>query len=456
MKFRNEFLLISLLLAVAVPTLASNGMNMIGFGSESVAMGGADLALTDNPCSMNINPAGIAQSNNALFEFGLSPMNPSLTHTDAMGNNRSDQLDRYPVPFIGYTHPLRRVTLGIGLFVQGGMGAEYQDLRTPFSMMAGSGQMAPDFFAGDVIPAGDTTQTRLAHAKLTPTVAWRVHPKVTMGVTLNVSQVQADMKLLPETSVMADLDRSGVTGDSPSDAFFGIHLRDASATGYGLKFGAQFKSGPLSLAGAYSTKTDLDLEDGTLTLNMSSMGLGRVNYDATMSNFAWPQQAGLGMAYQISPRVVLAGDVDWVDWADAIETVTIELSNPDVPVAPTQKRRIALPMNWEEQWVWALGAAITPARDWVVRMGYNHGNSPVPASTLKPLFPAIAEDHVTAGFGVTKKDWTYGLALEYVLENTLTNNSNGPTNLFGPGSQETLSQFVAHFQVRRTLNGRTR
>lgn len=455
MKTSHAFFLTSLLLFVAVPILASNGMNMIGFGAESVGMGGADLALTDNPCSMNINPAGILQPENALFEFGLSPMSPSLTHTDAMGNNREDQLQRYPIPFIGYTHPLRRVTLGIGLFVQGGMGAEYRDLSTPFSVMANSGRLPVGFFDGDVIPAGDDTQTRIAHAKLTPTVAWRVNPKMTMGVTLNVSQVQADMKLLPETSVMADLDQSGVTGDSPGDAFFGIHMRDASATGYGLKFGAQFKHGPLSLAGAYSTKTDLDLEDGTLTMNMTSIGLGKVNYDATMSNFAWPQQAGLGMAYQVSPRVQLAGDLDWIDWANAIEKVTIELSNPDVPVAPAS-RQIALPMNWENQWVWALGAAVTPAPDWVVRMGYNHGDSPVPASTLRPLFPAIAEDHFTAGFGVTKKDWTYGLALEYVLENTLTNNSNGPTNLFGPGSQETLSQFVAHFQVRRTLNARTR
>ena len=43
-----------LLLAVHVAS-AANGMNMIGFGAESVAMGGADLAVTDSPSSMNIN-----------------------------------------------------------------------------------------------------------------------------------------------------------------------------------------------------------------------------------------------------------------------------------------------------------------------------------------------------------------------------------------------------------------
>jgi len=446
----HRVLLGATILLLALPVLASNGMNMIGFGAESVAMGGADLATTGSPCSMNINPAGIAHLERPEFEFGLSPMSPSLTHTDGMGNNRTDSLDRYPVPYVGYTHPLRKVTLGIGLFVQGGMGAEYQDLSTPFSAMLNSGQLPPGFFDGDVIPAGDDTQTKIAHAKLTPTVAWHVRPKVTLGVTLNVSEVQADMMLFPETSVMADMDQSGVIGDSPSDAFFGMRLQDASATGFGLKFGVQYKDGPLSVAGAYSTKTDLDLDGGTVTMNMTAMGMGKVNYDAAMVDFAWPQQVGVGLAYQVSPRILLAGDVDWIDWADAIDTVAIELSNPDQPMAPAS-RRIPFQMNWENQWVGALGAAVTPAPDWVVRMGYNHGDTPVPASTLKPLFPAIGEDHVTAGFGVTKKDWTFDLALEYVLENQLTNYSSGPGNIFGPGSQETLSHFAAHFMVRRAL-----
>ena len=50
---------------------AANGMNMIGFGAESVAMGGADLAVTDNPSSMNINPAGLAWCVLPEFDLGV-------------------------------------------------------------------------------------------------------------------------------------------------------------------------------------------------------------------------------------------------------------------------------------------------------------------------------------------------------------------------------------------------
>ena len=45
MKTRPAILGASLLLLAALPAHAANGMNMIGFGAESVAMGGADLAL---------------------------------------------------------------------------------------------------------------------------------------------------------------------------------------------------------------------------------------------------------------------------------------------------------------------------------------------------------------------------------------------------------------------------
>ena len=86
-------------------------------------------------------------------------------------------------------------------------------------------------------------------------------------------------------------------------------------------------------------------------------------------------------------------------------------------------------------------------------MDLNHGDTPVPNDTLRPLFPAIAESHVTGGFGVDKGPWTFDLGLEYVIESEKTNNNSDPTvNPFGPGSTETLSQFMVHFMMRRSFS----
>jgi long-chain fatty acid transport protein len=378
--------------------------------------------------------------------LGLSLLRPSLNHSDRFGNDREDVLQRYPVPFVAYVHPVRDMTFGVGLFVQGGLGAEYTGLTTPFAAMAT--QVPPAFFNGDLVPSTDNTLTKIMHAKLTPTAAWRVNPALTVGANLNVSYARAEMKLFPGTSVMADLDRSGTEGDSPRDFFSGMHVKDMSSFGYGLRVGLQYKFGALALGGAFCTETSLDFDGGTMTMNLSSLGLGNVHYDAEASGLAWPAQAGLGAAYRVNPQFMIAADVDWVNWSGAIETLKIKINNPDVPVAPPS-REIPFQMDWTDQWVWAVGVELTPAPDWAIRLGYNHGDTPVPEATLKPLFPAIAEDHLTGGVGVTRGRWTFDLGLEYVLETDKTASGLDPmANPFGQGSQETLSQLVGQLMAR--------
>jgi len=42
------------------PARANNGLNFIGVGLESFAMGGADLAVSRDPLALSTNPAGLA------------------------------------------------------------------------------------------------------------------------------------------------------------------------------------------------------------------------------------------------------------------------------------------------------------------------------------------------------------------------------------------------------------
>jgi len=231
-----------------------------------------------------------------------------------------------------------------------------------------------------------------------------------------------------------------------------MEMEGLSGLGLGLRVGAQYTQGALSLGGSYVTKTSLDPDGGSLTLNLTALGLGKVTYDAALTGFSWPRQVGLGTAYRVTDRLLLAGDLDWVQWSDAIETVKIHGENPDHPMAPPEQE-IPFRMDWKDQWVWSIGAEVTPADRWAFRAGYNHGKSPIPDSTLRPLFPAIGEDHLTGGCGFTTGPWTFDVALEYVLETSQRNDSTDPAlNPFGPGSQETLSQFMAHFMLRYALS----
>jgi long-chain fatty acid transport protein len=235
-----------------------------------------------------------------------------------------------------------------------------------------------------------------------------------------------------------------------------MDLEDTDSIGYGLRTGFQFQRGDLELGGSYFTETALDLDGGTMTLNLSALGLEKVDYDARIDGFNWPRRAGIGFGYRLNPSFLVAGDLEWIDWSSAINTLSIAMSNPDHPMAPPT-RVIPFRMDWHDQWVYAMGMEMIPAPDLAIRLGYNHGDAPIPESTLRPLFPAIAEDHVTAGLGVSKRDWTFDLTLEYVLETETTNlSSDAALNPFGPGSTEQLSQFVAHLMVRKVVGADTR
>jgi long-chain fatty acid transport protein len=58
-------------------------------------------------------------------------------------------------------------------------------------------------------------------------------------------------------------------------------------------------------------------------------------------------------------------------------------------------------MGWSDQWVFKVGAQVSPTPSLKLRAGYDYGKMPLDASRAfeNLAFPAIAEHHVTAGVG---------------------------------------------------------
>lgn len=62
------------------------------------------------------------------------------------------------------------------------------------------------------------------------------------------------------------------------------------------------------------------------------------------------------------------------------------------------------------------------------RLGYSHGDQPIPTSELvfNILAPAVIEDHVTFGFTrQTGKDSEFNFAVMHALENSVSGNPTG-------------------------------
>lgn len=416
---------IALLWLLPARVHGGNGLDMIGFGTESVGMGGADLAVARDTTAMNTNPAGLARiSGNALDIYAAAAYPLSVVHRDRFGNDAEVSNRLIALASGGYA---RRIgdgpfTMGFGIFAQGGAGNVFRELVTPFGTR-------------------DELSSQLRIGKATPTIAWKAGDSLSLGASLQVVYADIRQKAFPETSVFDPAD--------PARTFFGTEVKGMDGFGYGVKLGAMYKiNDRVILGAAYTNKMNILFRGGKVIANMSSAGLGKVTYrDARIEGMSLPQELGLGIAVRVAKPLLLAAEVNWIDWSGALKTSTLRASNPDSPGAPPS---LALPstLDWKDQYVIAVGAAYDLTDKAVLRAGYNYGRNPIPSNTLSPLLDPIGEKTITFGGGYSfSKTWQANAAVEYTMRNRVK--YDNPELPFGPGAEEEQEVIALHIMLSR-------
>jgi len=407
------------------PALATNGMYLTGYGPETQARGGANIAISDRTLALNFNPAGIAQLQGNHTAASMSVMAPALEYGNRI-NRTTDADDRlFPLPAVAYVRAGNDTpwTWGFGVVAQGGMGATFEGTNTYFGTV-------------------DETYTQVRFATLSPTVAYSLSDDMALGATLNVGYADAAFRFFPRTSYFNAAD--------PNQSFFGVDMDAAGGLQTSLRLGWWWRANrQLSFGAIYQTETDSTFEDGDMMVNFTDHPfLGRkVNYTADLDGFTFASQAGVGMAWRPNDDWVLALDVKRYFWDSAIDTITVTAHDPDMPGAPAE---IVMPFvfDWKDQWVVALGGDYRWNERLTLRAGYNYGENPVPDATLNPLFPATTEHHVSAGLSWLSGNRLYELAVEHAFENDQTNDNIDPmVNPFGPGSRVAHEQWTVSFGV---------
>lgn len=403
-----------MLTATCTTAHATNGINLIGFGAESTLMGGADVAVARDTSALNTNPAGLTQIKTPLLDmFGSVLRTTDLVHKDP--RNEEHASNRYTLlGGGGYARPLENTacTTGIGLFAQGGAGGVFDNLRTPFGNR-------------------DDLSSLFGIAKIIPGIGCEVSDKLSLGASLNIVYASIEQDFLRNTSV----------GNFP-----GFKLEDASALRTGFKIGAQYRITPtLTLAAAYTEKTELPLTGGTLVADLSNAGLGKVKYaDASFKGFALPREVAVGLAFKPTDDWLLSFKLNWLNWDDAINDVKLRATKPNNASAPSV---YAIPSSadWKDQWVVATGVAYKWDDKTTLYAGHNYGKNPVPRQNTNPLLAGILEHHLT--FGAAHKidqHWLMTGGVEWMLPVSVKYNSQ----LFGE-SELRNEAIVLHFMFSR-------
>lgn len=389
----NSVFWVLLIICLAAPTMATNGDNLIGVGPTSRAMGGVGIAkpldaisaVFANPAAMCFGDYCPASEMNISGTLIIPNTETRVTSVPAGTVEASAEEDVYALPAIGVSVPIgtgpSNWRFGLAAYGVTGLGVNYKETAIDNSTFY-------DYGSQGQFPLVSGEYTSLQIMKFAPAVAFQPLPKLSLGVAVHINH--------------------GI-----------LDLRNGSTSGYalGIQPGLIYNLKPeLCFGLTYTSPQKIDHKKVT-----DFDGDGRLD-DLTLES---PQQTGFGLAYQFTRwNTILEANAKWVNWANA--------EGYDE-------------FDWENQWIFSIGAEIEPMENLFLRVGYNYGENPVAEhhnfdgafttatvqgkamptyyyETFRIIgFPAIVEHHLTFGIGYQiNKKFSVHLGYMHAFKETIT------------------------------------
>jgi long-chain fatty acid transport protein len=365
-----RLLVAALIAALASPAFATNGMRMIGFSPTQNGMGGVGVGATLDGGTVLTNPAGMSELGRRL-DLSLTWFKPTVeyTATGAAPGFANDGVkytsDRggSPIPNLGVIIPLGSgLTAGIGAFGVGGMGVDYK----------------PGLYNGGN-PADSGTLTSYQNLRIAPAIAYRVNEMFSAGLALNVSWAQMKYDV--------------------ASGFLQVPHDTANSFGYGATIGLKLTPmKALTFGLAYETKSDFQDFKFTIPAHTGMTPSGPAQFPGGTDKLAFdqPAVASAGVAFRAVPALLLALDVQWINWSDVMGKNKPKYTN-NTQLTGAQPFN----MGWDDQIVYKIGAELAVMPAFKVRAGFDYGKNPLDANRAFEAiaFPAVAESHITVGLG---------------------------------------------------------
>lgn len=379
---------------LALPMLAhaTNGMLLEGYGPVSAAMGGAANAVDNGMAAAANNPATLGlMSAGSRLDVAIGHLGPRVS--SSAGPMAADSGGRaYVMPAVGWGRRSGDLTYGIAVFAQGGMGTEYD--KSSFLAMG----------------SGNDVRSELGVGRLILPAAWQASPDLVVGGSIDLVWSTLDMRMAASGAQLGQM-VTGAGGNlamalpalggapwaridfSDGSSFSG----EAIGTGWAAKLGMVYKASPsLTLGASWHSKTTLrDMKTSKGGASLSAFGGFSDSGRLTVQDFQMPQQVAVGVGWQVTPTVLIAADIKHVAWSDVMHSFRMSYESAGMGGNVS----FALPQEWRDQTVTALGIAWKAMPALTLRAGYNAASNPIPDAFVNPLFPATVRKHYSAGFG---------------------------------------------------------
>lgn len=501
---RNKILMttlvaLTLTLTFGLSQASTNGYLLNCFCARSFARGGTLLGIADNGAVLLANPAGLAFLQGRAAGIGLGVLIPEVKfQNSANGLTEADQ-KYYPMPFTAYVDPMKdsKWAWGFGINVVGGMGADYQLNNDLFRDEAGN-------------PTPLNYYSKLGYMKMGPGVAYKLRDNLSVGAGVQLYYGQLDFKmpfsLDPVQNMNGVADPSN--GMTFGQLFAGMGYEEVTAYaamnnldgfGVGANLGIYWQiNDMISVGFAYNSASrinfsgdaEMDMtaqmndafgravqgmlaqnpgmspeEAQTATMQMfGQMGVdlskgAETTYSKTDADFNIPQKFAVGLGLKPVPKLTFGLDVEWIDWSSAFDDFPLDFANGtndninlmlngDVDAGTFG---YAFPLQWQDSWNFKTGLDYKVTDKTNLRVGFIHGQNPVPDNTVFAVFPAIVENHVTFGFG--HMFGRYGFDLAYVRALNYTQNAVTSGHLVGAEYNGSVDELAENLIITTFMIG---
>jgi len=361
-------------------------------GAAAMAMGGAFVALANNPSAIFHNPAGIAFLEGSEISFGttLITSSTSLELTNLGTTEETVSQWFYPSTFY-ISHKMNdRVAIGVGFFNPYGLGTKW-----------------PEDFALRFIATEDDMKTFF----LNPVVAVKLDENfsVSVGVTYIYGTLELDrVNLIDLTAYGGSIYEAPIVVKGTGDAI-------------GLNAGALYRGENFSLGFNWRGGFDLNLE-GDLTLDNSNIPapfLAAVPTEADIAvTMSIPHILGFGVAFNLTESLIFTADLHYILWS-SFEELALEVDYPD----PVPDDTETYEENWKDSYVLRGGFQYTVNEKFALRAGFLYDKTPQPVETMDPLLPDADRWALTGGFGYKSGNFVIDIAYQYepFLDRTVEN-----------------------------------
>ncbi len=357
MKLKQHFMKSTVILSMVASTAlyATNGDTLVGVGAKTRAMGGAGIAFSHGAESTLVNPALITHVQDTEISFGGTIFMPDI-HTSLGGNvgmgpgtdSADSDADLSMIPAVAIvSHLDNGVHIGAGMYGTAGMGTDFRD-QGPSAWMPGNKALFD-------------METTLQLMQFVVPIAYKTGGlSVGIAPIIQYGSLDIHYEMQPAPGV--------VSPGQKQDFGFGASV--------GLTY--DFDNG-FSIGAVYKSKIKMDYGN---TLSSAAAPFG-ININGHLDQ---PAEYGIGLGWRSGPHGVA---IDWkrIQWGSAAGYKDF---------------------GWDDQDVFAIGYQYD-AGTWALRVGYNHGKTPITlynsnkqVEAAKDMFnllgfPATAEDHITAG-----------------------------------------------------------